>query len=311
MKHLIVGPDGHGVTEYARGLAQATGAQVIREETFGTGPLPEGPIHVTFTDHLFGDAAAPLLERLAGRAFSVSLHDIPQPEEGEARYRRRAEIYRRVVGAAQLSVVNSQHEARFFASDARAADAPAADAPAVIRLPIPVVNSPFAPEPGTVGVLGFLYPGKGHEDVIEALTGTGRTLRCLGAVSAGHEAWADELVASARERGVDMEVTGWLTDDELAKEMGRIETPVCAHRHFSASGSLMAWLGAGRNVLVSDSDYAREIDAWLPGRVELVGPGGLRGAVDKHVPKRMDPPHYGWAEVAQRWEDAWRSAGLQ
>ena len=41
--------------------------------------------------------------------------------------------------------------------------------------------------------------------------------------------------------------------------------PVCPHRHFSASGSLMTWLGAGRKVLVTDSDYAREIDAWLPG----------------------------------------------
>ena len=294
MKHLIVGPDSHGVTEYALGLARATGADVIRERTFGEHPLPEGPIHVTFTDHLFGDTADTLLRRLGGRPFSVSLHDIPQPEEGAARFDRRAAVYRTLAAAADAAVVNSQHEARFF---------DAADA-AVIRLPIPVIDSPFAPEDSTVGVLGFLYPGKGHEDLIEALPDS--RLRFLGAVSAGHEQWAADLVRSARR----VELTGWLSSDALAAEMGRIAVPVCPHRHFSASGSLMTWLGAGRSVLVTDSDYAREIDAWLPGRVTLVGEGGWRDAVAKHEPVQLDPPRYGWAEVAEQWEDTWRFAGL-
>lgn len=286
MKHLIVGPVGHGVTEYALGLARATGAEVIREETFGDTPL-NGPVHVTFTDHLFGDTAELLLARIDG-PLSVSLHDIPQPEEGAERYARRAGVYRELVEKADVAVVNSEHEASFF-------DA----APTVIRLPIPVIDSPFDPEPGSVGVLGFLYPGKGHEDLIDALPDS--RLRFLGAVSRGHETWAENL---------DAEITGWLSDAQLAREMGRIAVPVCPHRHFSASGSLMAWLGAGRTVLVRDSDYAREIDAWLPGRVTLVGDGGWREAVDRHEPEQMTPPRYGWAEVAQLWEETWRLAGL-
>ena len=286
MKHLIVGPAGHGVTEYALGLARATGAEVIREETFGDTPLA-GPVHVTFTDHLFGDTAELLLARIDG-PLSVSLHDIPQPEEGAERYARRARVYRELVEKADVAVVNSNHEASFF-------DA----APTVIRLPIPVVDSPFDPEPGSVGVLGFLYPGKGHEDLIAALPD--RRLRFLGAVSKGHETWAENL---------DAEITGWLTDTQLAREMGRIAVPVCPHRHFSASGSLMTWLGAGRTVLVRDSAYAREIDAWLPGRVTLVADGGWREAVDKHVPEQLEPPRYGWAEVARLWEETWRLAGL-
>lgn len=286
MKHLIVGPAGHGVTEYALGLARATGAEVIREETFGDTPLA-GPVHVTFTDHLFGDTAERLLARIDG-PLSVSLHDIPQPEEGAERYARRAGVYRELVEKADVAVVNSNHEASFF-------DA----APTVIRLPIPVIDSPFAPEPGSVGVLGFLYPGKGHEDLIAALPD--RRLRFLGAVSKGHETWAENL---------DAEITGWLSDAQLAAEMGRIAVPVCPHRHFSASGSLMTWLGAGRTVLVRDSAYAREIDAWLPGRVTRVADGGWREAVDKHVPEQLEPPRYGWAEVAQLWEETWRLAGL-
>ena len=244
MKHLIVGPAGHGVTEYALGLARATGAEVIREETFGDSPLT-GPVHVTFTDHLFGDTAERLLARIDG-PLSVSLHDIPQPEEGAERYERRARVYRELVEKADVAVVNSNHEASFFDAET-----------SVIRLPIPVIDSPFNPEEGTVGMLGFLYPGKGHEDLIEALPDS-----------------------------------------------------VCPHRHFSASGSLMAWLGAGRTVLVRDSDYAREMDAWLPGRVTLVGDGGWRDAVDRHEPEQMAPPRYGWAEVAQLWEETWRLAGL-
>ena len=173
MKHLIVGPAGHGVTEYALGLARATGAEVIREDTFGDTVL-EGPVHVTFTDHLFGDTAERLLARIDG-PLSVSFHDIPQPEEGEARYARRAPVYNQLAHAADVAVVNSHHEASFFSAAASAA------APTVIRLPIPVIDSPFNPEPGTVGVLGFIYPGKGHEDLVDALPD--RRLRFLGAVS--------------------------------------------------------------------------------------------------------------------------------
>ncbi|WP_066524618.1 glycosyltransferase family protein [Corynebacterium bouchesdurhonense] len=295
MKHLIVGPDGHGVTEYALQLARATGADVIREEAFTDRELPDEAVHVAFTDHLFGagpaEAADLLLSRVGRRPLSVSFHDVPQPEEGHDRYERRAVAYRRLHEHAAISATNSDHEARFFG------------ATRVIRLPVPAIDAPFAPEPGTVGVLGFIYPGKGHEELIRALQGSGRRLRFLGSVSPGHEAWARELAAHA-------EITGWLTDDELAQEMGRIEVPVCAHRHFSASGSLMTWLGAGRNVLATDSDYTREIDAWLPGRITRVAGGAWRGAVEAFEPQGTAPPADGGAEGAQEWEDAWRSAGL-
>ena len=85
----------------ARRWASALGVDerdIIRENTFDCAPLPDAPIHVTFTDHLFGDTAETLLARLGDRPFSVSLHDIPQPEEGEGRYARRAEIYRTLAG---------------------------------------------------------------------------------------------------------------------------------------------------------------------------------------------------------------------
>lgn len=309
--HLVVGSDGHGVTEYALALAAATNAPVIREEEFGETPLPEGAIHTTFTDHLFGpspdQAVDALLSRVGSRPLSISFHDVPQPEEGQERFARRAPAYLRLAAACAESggapVTNSDHEARFFRS--RGADV------AVVRLPIPRVHSVFEPEPGTVGVLGFLYPGKGYEDLINALAGTDYRLRFLGSVSSGHEVWADGLLRKADAAGLIAEITGWLTDDELAAEMGRIAVPVCAHTHFSASGSLMTWLGAGRRVLATDSDYTREIDAWLPGRITLVdpsAPGGWRAAVDAFTAiSPAAPPSWTWDDVAAQWQTLWET----
>ncbi|MCT1452720.1 glycosyltransferase family 1 protein [Corynebacterium sp. p3-SID1145] len=308
--HLVVGPDGHGVTEYALALAAVTDAPVIREEEFSSAPLPAGFIHTTFTDHLFGpspDAAVDdLLARAGQRRLSISFHDIPQPEEGEERFARRAPAYLRLASACAesggVAVTNSDHEAHFFRS--RGVDV------SVVRLPIPRVESTYAPEPGTVGVLGFLYPGKGYEDVIDALAGTDYRLRFLGSVSPGHEKWADGLLHRADAADLSAEITGWLTDDELAAEMGRIAVPVCAHKHFSASGSLMTWLGAGRRVLATDSDYTREIGAWLPGRITLVdpsAPGGWAAAVNTFTESGpTDPPSWAWDDVAAQWIELWK-----
>lgn len=299
MKHLIVGPNGHGVTAYARHLAAALSladTDIVRETEFNRCAGISGPVHVAFTDHLFGtdpdDAVDALLTRVGRGPLSVSFHDVPQPEEGAQRFARRATAYRRLAAAADCAVVNSRHEASFFDDEVT-----------VIRLPIPVIDSDFCPEPGSVGILGFIYPGKGHEDLIDALEGTSRRLRFLGSVSAGHEEWARDLAAHA-------EITGWLSEAELAREMGRIEVPVAAHRHFSASGSLMTWLGAGRTVLAADSAYTREIDAWLPGRITLVRDGQWRAAVEEFTPREVEPPRYGWAEVAADWRKAWAACGL-
>lgn len=302
MKHLVVGPEGHGVTVYAENLAAAVGAEVIRMEEFDPTetPHPNEPVHITFTDHLFGanpdEAVRAVLNYIADRPFSLSLHDIPQPQEGQERFAKRRAAYEKLAAAATLVTVNSHSEAAFF--DGTATN------PLIIRLPIPRIDSPFRPEPGTVGILGFIYPGKGHEELITALAGTDYQLRFLGGVSIGHEEWAHSLAEHA-------EITGWLTDEELAEEAGKIEIPVCAHRHYSASGSLMTWLGAGRNVLASDSPYTREISDWLPGRITLVQPGSWQEAIAAFNPRQMDPPNYGWAEVAEKWRNAWVQAGLE
>ena len=235
-----------------------------------------------------------MLARCAGHPLSVSLHDVPQPEEGAGRFTRRASAYRDLVLAADRAVVNSRHEAAFFDADLP-----------VIPLPVPAIESPHDPVPGTVGILGFIYPGKGHDELLRALAGTGLRLRALGGVSEGHDDWARHLHALAAEHGVDFEITGWLNASDLAVEMGRIEIPVCAHRHYSASGSLMAWLGAGRKVLVSDSAYTRELAARWPG-IEIVS-GDWGTALATFSPDSPTPAEpWDWADVAAAWVEHWR-----
>ncbi|MDO5669999.1 MAG: glycosyltransferase, partial [Corynebacterium sp.] len=291
--HLIVGPAGHGVTEYARSLATHSPGSLLVE----VGPLPPGPVHVTFTDHLFGPspeaAVDAVLARCAGHPLSVSLHDIPQRAEGWERYARRAPAYHRLADAADLVVLNSRHEAAFFGSELP-----------VVPLPVPMIDSPYDPEAATVGILGFIYPGKGHDDLLRAVAGIGLRVRALGSVSSGHEDWAAQLQTLAAELDVDFEITGWLSDAELATEMGRIAIPVCAHRHYSASGSLMAWLGAGRKVLVSDSPYTQEMAQTWAG-IEIVDdwPTAL-AAFQPTKPTPVDS--WDWPDVAAAWQEHWR-----
>lgn len=290
--HLIVGPPEHGVTNYARLLINNSGGLVAALDD----PLSPGPIHVTFTDHLFGpdpDAAVDaVLRAVEGHPFSVSFHDVPQPEEGTDRFQRRSRAYQRLAKAADLAVTNSRHEAAFFDVDVHTIPLPLPPAPEQPELP--------TPEPGTVGVLGFIYPGKGHETIAAAAqTVGGLRVRALGGYSRGHEDM--ELPG--------VEVTGYLSETDLRAEMARTAIPVCAHRHFSASGSLMHWLAAGRRVLVTDSEYSREVAENFPEQVVLVDdwPAALAAAVaDENFSTPVDTSHtWGWAEVATAWQDLW------
>lgn len=292
--HLIVGPPEHGVTEYARLLADHTGGSIAK---LGD-KLAPGPVHVTFTDHLFGPdpdtAVDAVLEMVAGHPFSVSFHDVPQPEEGQARFERRSLAYQRLAAAADLAVTNSRHEASFFNSP-------------ITSLPLPLPTAPDlkgqGPEPGTIGILGFIYPGKGHEDIAEIVSLSDVfTVRALGGYSPGHE--------DMKLHGV--EVTGYLPEERLWEEISKIAIPVCAHRHFSASGSLMRWLAAGRRVLISDSDYAREVAQDHPEQIVLVTdwPTALAAAAED---KSFSEPvrhhhHWGWPEAATAWQDLWIDA---
>lgn len=278
--HLLLGPDSHGVTRYAGEVAGAAGARVIRDVR----ELAEGTAaHLHVTDRLLGrdpSAAAALVESLARRVrLTVTLHDVPQPSDGPS-FRARAAAYGRMVRASRAWATNSWHEhalvSRWCVADTRGA---------VIPLPIFAPAAPVSVESAdagapTIGVFGFVYPGKGHRQVARAAAALRRAgspvrLRVLGDAAPGHAAEVAELLRTSRDRGVPVDVTGRVAEADVARSLRRVAVPVAAHRNVSASGSVNSWIAAGRRPLVRDGAYAREMAALRPGTLTLFDDASL------------------------------------
>ena len=334
---IALGPPAHGVTRFAVECAQAAGAPLLEVADVAELPAalaalpdhrPPQPVHLHVTDPLFGstpDEAAATIESLArDRPVAVTLHDVPQPAEGAERCRRRTRAYRRIAAAAGLVVVSSAHERTLCEAAGVAVDA-------VIPLPVPELPVPElpAPDPGgraeqapepmpdarSVGVFGFLHPGKAVDlvaDAVAALAAAGDrsvTLRLLGAPAEGHEDYVRAAMDTVRAAGGRAEVTGRIDDDDLARVLGEVTVPVALFRNVSASGSLNTWAAAGRRPLVSDSDYTREMEQRHPGSLLLTDgadlPGDLRKLLDDPAPTRVAVPEPGLAELGRAYLQAW------
>ncbi|MDC7104158.1 glycosyltransferase [Corynebacterium falsenii] len=341
VNHVLVGPDEHGVTEYGLRLADAlselAGGQSVPVHRFATWQDlrdavdggwrpgrpsdPGDPVHVTFTDHLLGadpQAAVELVDKLAeSRSLSVSVHDVPQPQEGTARCQRRAAAYVRLAERADVLWVNSEHEARFFREECRSQGRRAVD-PQIVPLPLPATLTDATDTAGKRGgsgvasdvtVMGFIYPGKGHAELIDALAGAGVRVRALGALAAGHAELGEQLTQAAERGGLDLEISGYLPEADLERAMRAADVPVCPHRHFSASGSLMKWVALGRRVLVADSDYARELAELWPEFIVTVRDDQWAQAIaelPQGFSEPLEPPtNWTWQDVARAYQRTW------
>jgi glycosyltransferase involved in cell wall biosynthesis len=251
------------------------------------------PVHLHLTDHLLGrtpDEAAAVAERLARHArLTVTLHDLPQPSDGRA-HAARARCYARVAVAARGVVVSSEHELVLLRTVLGEGAAALADrlavVPHLVQPRLPGTRSDLARGAGAprdVVVLGFVYPGKGHDPALSALTGLDPDvgLLALGAPSPGHQHLVDDLADRARRLGRRFTCTGWVADDEIADHLARAAVPLVAHEHVSASGSLGTWMSAGRRPLAPRNPYVEEVAARMPGAVHVVTDlaAGLRAAL--------------------------------
>lgn len=265
--HLVHGPPEHGVVRCALDLAAALRSPVVHESELGT---ITAPLHVHFTDRLFGTSAP-----LAADAFvalvsshcapiSVTLHDIPQPSDGRG-YAARTDAYRRVVDAAHAVAVSSRHE-KMLLAEALGID----HSPSVVPLAIDHDRTPPKCPPQQrkdIAVMGFVYPGKGHREVLEALTpvNTEYGFLAIGSASTGHEHLVTDLRADAHRLGRRFEITGFVPDDALTALLTAVAVPVAFHRHMSASGSINSWIAAGRRPLVPRGRYVDEMEDRSPG----------------------------------------------
>lgn len=312
--HLVFGPAEHGVTTHALALARAAGEPVLHLAVPSPPPPalvlaqladaagPGRPVHLHVTDRLLGRTAqegALLVEMLAAaRPVTVTLHDLPQPSDGR-HYPSRRSAYRRIARAAAGVQVSSRYEAALL----RAVDPDVV--PVLVALPIqrPAVPPPVGDRPRlegpTVAVLGFLYPGKGHDVVLEALERLGRPdvgLVALGRPSDGHEWLVDEL--TRRAGGRRLLVTGYLADAALDGWLLAVDVPVMAPTHVSASGSVHRWIGAGRRPVALRTPYTAELEAARPGCLRLTD--DLPAAIGR----ALDDPADTWLDRSYDWDAA-------
>lgn len=330
---LLTGEPRHGVARYARDLA---GALRRREPGIPlvTEPDPAALVraaaghrrcHLHVTDRMLAGSpaeAAELVGRIAGvTRLTVTLHDVPQESDGPRNLLRRGAAYTRVCQEVAGVAVNSGHEAALLAEHRVVPD------PARVRViplgatPGPVPRVTAVPADGvTALVAGWVYPGKGHEEVIRAVAAAAGelgppagTVIAAGAPSPGHQDEVDRLTALAGELGVRFRITGGLTDREYADALRAPGVPVAAHRHLSASRTLLDWGEQGRRPLVADSRYAREMAALRPGTLHLCADGELAGALaaaHRDPALTVLPPGTGLAptldDVAGAYLDWWR-----
>lgn len=307
----ICGPDGHGVSGLARRIATAAGdlgfAGTVLDEPdparladlAGRLPAPVRLLHLHVSDWLIADAGAEpdrvlaaLVQALGTRGvrLAITLHDVPQVCDGPELVRRRARTYGALVSASVGVAVCSAHERSLLREVVGIAE----DSVAVVPLPIdptpggppPRTTNPAGPP--TVAVLGYLYPGKGHRELLDDLAGTDPPVGVLaiGRPSERHQDLPAELSAVAARHGISFRTTGFVPDDQLLAQLRAPVIPVAPQTKISASASINTWIGAGRRPLVQAGRYAEELAGRLPGAVRIYRPGRLRAEVDR---ARADP----------------------
>jgi hypothetical protein len=327
------GPAEHGVTRLARQIADAAqevgfGGTVLHEPDPGAvgalvDRLPSAVrlLHLHVNDWLFADQQAGADQRIAalaqrlnrrGMTLTVTLHDLPQVSDGAMLFRRRASTYRAIVRQTGGIVVSSRHE-RALLLDALADGpgmdqqraAPGAEDTDVDVIPLPIDGAEPAAHPRTrsdtvptVGIFGYLYPGKGHREVLDQLAGMrpAVTVLAIGRPSVRHAELLPELQSVAEHGGIGFRCTGYVADADVVQELRNVLVPLAPHTHVSASGSINSWIAAGRRPLVPAGRYVSELADRLPGSVCVYQPGELRQAVDRAI---ANP------------ESTWLAAGFQ
>ena len=301
---MVLGEPSDGISIYARALvdhgrsaSRRHAVRHIRDLDRGPGPDLWGDhvdaVHAHVSDRLVaesGDAWNDLVERcrLADLPLVVTLHDLPQTTEDAERNRRRSAVYRDIAGDADLVVVSSESER--IAARRIGIDASVVDHPIFPARRATVAGRPDAArgrQARTIVVAGFVHPGKGVVEMVDAIGDVGGTaldgwqLRLVGAVAERHRDEPAKIEHRARRNGLDFHHVGGVSELDWARELRRATVGVCPHLHCSASGSLLDWIAHGRRPVVTALPFSRELADERPDALTLVErPADWREAIE-------------------------------
>ncbi|MET0901026.1 MAG: hypothetical protein ABWY45_24195 [Mycobacterium sp.] len=301
--HVVIGPPRHGVVRFGHDLHRAmvgcglpgTLWQADRvEHLHWTGDV--AGLHLQFTDRVFGgtpEAAAEAVCAIVadadrvGLRVTATLHDLPQPSDGR-NHQRRTAAYADVCARLHAVIVSSEHERALLHGYAPLRVA-------VVPLPVTFAHAERTPPPSlSVGIFGFVYPGKGHLEVLEALAGLSEDVElvAIGEASHGHDDLIIALHRCAETTQVRFRLTGHVPDSDVAATLRGVTVPIAPHRHISASGSINSWLAAGRRPLAPVNRYTEEMVRRNPEALQLYPDtaAGLRTAIGR----ALDEPLLSW-----------------
>ncbi len=127
-----------------------------------------------------------------------------------------------------------------------------------------------------IAVQGFIYPGKGHALVIQAMPELPPEVKVIfiGGPAAGNEAYLQQLLALAERGGVRdrLQVTGYLSEEKLEQYLFACDLAVCPFAMLSASSSLSTWISVARPILAADLPQIAEYQQLEPGAIKTFSP---------------------------------------
>jgi glycosyltransferase involved in cell wall biosynthesis len=157
-----------------------------------------------------------------------------------------------------------------------------------------------------VTLLGFIYPYKGHQLLIEAMAELPSDVRVIfaGSIDADAE-FVRSLLQLAKEKGVEdrLKLTGYLSETELETYLTATDLAICPFAEFSASGSISTWISVTCPILASNLPQIAEYNALELDAIGVFHPytaAALAAAIKDCLAKSPDAQQTKVAKLAQR-----------
>ncbi|MEM9007487.1 MAG: glycosyltransferase family 4 protein [Cyanobacteria bacterium P01_F01_bin.86] len=159
-----------------------------------------------------------------------------------------------------------------------------------------------------ITLLGFIYPPKGHELLVEAMVNLPEEAMVIfagGASSSPNEEFVQALQILAKDLGVDhrLRITGYLSEEAMEQYLVATDIAVCPFVRVSASGSLSTWISVACPVLASESPQIEELSHLEPGAVATFRPYtpvALAEAISKRVQEPQAPNRLAMERLRQK-----------